>query len=76
MRWSAAESLALTLALAWAPAHTSVTPLTAVPTVADQLSEMASAALATDGRLASSDSLYAADAVVLAEGRRRRGGQR
>jgi hypothetical protein len=71
MRWTGPEFALLTLVLACAPTHAGVTPLTAAPTTADQLTEMATAALAADGRLEPAETLYAAGAEVLAEGRRR-----
>ncbi len=61
------------LLLACAPRHASVTPLTASPAVADQLAEMATAALAADGRLEPAESLYAETVEFLADGRRRTG---
>jgi hypothetical protein len=73
MRWTRAEHALLSLTLACASGHAGVTPRTASPAVADQLTEMAMAALAADGRLEPAESLYANGAEMLADGRRRSG---
>ncbi len=73
MRWIGPEIALLSLALACAPRQAGVIPLTASPAVADQLAEMATAALTADGRLEPAESLYAAGAEILADGRRRSG---
>jgi len=73
MRWTRAEYALLSFSLACAPTHAAVTPLTASAAIADQLTELATAALAADGRLESADSLYGAGAELLADGRRRSG---
>ncbi len=51
--------------------RTAVAPLPAEPSVADLLTELATAALAADARLDPADSLFDPDAEVIADGHRR-----
>jgi hypothetical protein len=73
MRWAWAEFPLLLLLSACAGRHGGAPGIPANPATADQLTELATAALVADGALQSVDSLYAPGAEILADGRRRSG---
>ena len=73
MRWIRAELALVLLLSACAARHAGMRPLAVTPAAADQLTELATAALLADGRLESADTLYTTGTEILADGRRRFG---
>lgn len=70
MRWINHEVPLMLLAAACSAPRATVVPRPSLTATADQLTELATTALESDGRLESADSLYAAGAEIIAEGKR------
>ncbi len=70
MRWIGHEGLLIILGAACAAPRAAVVPRPSVNAAADQLTDLATAALEADGRFEPADSLYAPGAEIITEGKR------